>query len=306
MIAELDARLPARAVARRGARDPLRRQPRQQPLAVLQHQRDEHHREQLPAGVPQRAAKPGHQRGERASGFRATTGCPVRCALPIFEAAFGPRGSQAGARRHCRLHTMPRSSRTCSRARRAGWRTRSPGPLPTRSSTRAGLSATACRAAHHAGTTRRALTRSTSSRRTRLRRAHEPAAARSTDEASSEYDALQLQYPSALPQRSVDDGELHVRQGAYRPLLDQRGLRRMTTSTLRDKSLEWGPTGYDLRHIFQVYGTYDLPFGDGRRYDIQNGVAGTGSRRLGTLGDRPDADRQTVPAAERTADPQPE
>ena len=60
-------------------------------------------------------------------------------------------------------------------------------------------------------------------------------------------------------------------KASHRPLFHQRGAAA-ELQTLRDKSLEWGPTGYDLRHIFQVYGTYDLPFGDGRRYDFQNGV----------------------------------
>jgi hypothetical protein len=42
--------------------------------------------------------------------------------------------------------------------------------------------------------------------------------------------------------------------------------------TLRDKSLDWGPTAYDLRHVFQTYWTYDLPFGKGRHFSTNNGV----------------------------------
>ena len=42
--------------------------------------------------------------------------------------------------------------------------------------------------------------------------------------------------------------------------------------TLRDPELEWGPTAYDLRHILQTYWTYDLPFGQGRRFNISNAV----------------------------------
>ena len=44
-------------------------------------------------------------------------------------------------------------------------------------------------------------------------------------------------------------------------------------NTLRDKSLNWGPTAYDLRHIFQAYRTYDLPFGKDRQFAIDNGCS---------------------------------
>jgi hypothetical protein len=43
-------------------------------------------------------------------------------------------------------------------------------------------------------------------------------------------------------------------------------------NTLRDKSLNWGPTAYDLRHIFQAYTTYELPFGRGRTVAIDNAI----------------------------------
>jgi hypothetical protein len=42
--------------------------------------------------------------------------------------------------------------------------------------------------------------------------------------------------------------------------------------TLRDKSLDWGPSAYDLRHNFQSYFTYELPFGSGRHFNIDKGV----------------------------------
>ena len=56
--------------------------------------------------------------------------------------------------------------------------------------------------------------------------------------------------------------------------------------TLRDKSLEWGPTAYDLRHNFQTYGTYDLPFGTGRAIHDRQRRDGAGVRRLGGVGRR--------------------
>jgi hypothetical protein len=47
---------------------------------------------------------------------------------------------------------------------------------------------------------------------------------------------------------------------------------QMEYRTLRDKELNWGPTAYDLRHIFQAYGTYELPIGRNRRFAINNPV----------------------------------
>jgi hypothetical protein len=42
--------------------------------------------------------------------------------------------------------------------------------------------------------------------------------------------------------------------------------------TLRDKSLDYGPSSYDTRHVLQAFGTYDLPFGRDRRFNIENKV----------------------------------
>jgi hypothetical protein len=42
--------------------------------------------------------------------------------------------------------------------------------------------------------------------------------------------------------------------------------------TLRNKALDFGTASYDVRHVFQALGTYDLPFGRGRRYNINNGI----------------------------------
>jgi len=42
--------------------------------------------------------------------------------------------------------------------------------------------------------------------------------------------------------------------------------------TLRDPALDRGPSPFDIRHVFQAYGTYDIPFGRGRRFTIKNGL----------------------------------
>jgi hypothetical protein len=43
--------------------------------------------------------------------------------------------------------------------------------------------------------------------------------------------------------------------------------------TLRDLAKSYGPTLFDLRHVFHANGTYDLPFGRGRQFLNRNGIA---------------------------------
>ena len=45
-----------------------------------------------------------------------------------------------------------------------------------------------------------------------------------------------------------------------------------TYRTLRDKSQDWGPAPFDVRHVLQAYSTYDLPFGRNRHWNIENGA----------------------------------
>jgi len=42
--------------------------------------------------------------------------------------------------------------------------------------------------------------------------------------------------------------------------------------TLRDRSFDATVSPFDVRHVFQTFGTYDLPFGKGRHYNIDNSV----------------------------------
>ena len=42
--------------------------------------------------------------------------------------------------------------------------------------------------------------------------------------------------------------------------------------TLRDRAMNDGPAPFDVRHVLQAYGTYDLPFGRGRQFNIDNSV----------------------------------
>jgi len=43
-------------------------------------------------------------------------------------------------------------------------------------------------------------------------------------------------------------------------------------ATLRNRALDRAPSPWDLRHVVQAFGTYDLPFGKGRRFAINNSV----------------------------------
>jgi hypothetical protein len=43
-------------------------------------------------------------------------------------------------------------------------------------------------------------------------------------------------------------------------------------TTLRDKGHNIGPSPFDVRHVLQMYGTYDLPFGRNRRFSVSNPV----------------------------------
>ena len=92
-----------------------------------------------------------------------------------------------------------------------------------------------------------------------------------SDDASSKYDALQMQYR----QRYGGGVSLTMNYTFGKARTDRYFVSADLTQdyrTLRDTSLEWGPTAYDLRHAFGAYGTYDLPFGEGKRFDVENAL----------------------------------
>lgn len=91
------------------------------------------------------------------------------------------------------------------------------------------------------------------------------------DENSSKYDSLQIQY-----RQRYHAGLTMTANYTYGKARTNRYVVSADLTqdyrTLRDKGLEWGPTAYDLRHIFQTYWTYELPFGSGRHFGIRNGI----------------------------------
>lgn len=62
----------------------------------------------------------------------------------------------------------------------------------------------------------------------------------------------------------------------------QGGISQLT---LRNLDLGYGPTIYDLRQVVHVSGTYDLPFGKGKRFLAQNGLLdrAVGGWTVGTI-----------------------
>jgi len=92
-----------------------------------------------------------------------------------------------------------------------------------------------------------------------------------TDEAASKYDSLQVQFRQryhAGLSLTANYTYGHARTDRY----VVGASNEVDYFTLRDKSLNWGPTAYDLRHNVQSYWTYELPFGSGRRWGIDNAI----------------------------------
>jgi hypothetical protein len=85
-----------------------------------------------------------------------------------------------------------------------------------------------------------------------------------TDIASSRYDALQMQFRKRYGVGlTVTANYTYGHARTNRFVVGSDNVEDF--HTLRDESLDWGPTAYDLRHNFQTYWTYDLPIGPGRR-----------------------------------------
>jgi carboxypeptidase family protein len=59
----------------------------------------------------------------------------------------------------------------------------------------------------------------------------------------------------------------------------------LTMFTMRDLRTSYGPTGFDYRHVIHASGTYDLPFGKGKAFASQGGIADkiVGGWSIGTI-----------------------
>jgi hypothetical protein len=197
------------------------------------------------------------------AGFR-NNGLPGQTALPIFDAAFGPRG---------RLGAVAAGSGYSSNTfiqnleqGQAGRFAQTLGTTNTYLCRMMGSAIPAC--AGLTGEAPNALD---------LNFFHAnpfavPNAVRMlTDEASSKYDSLQLQFRQRYG-RGFSLTANYTYGKARTDRFADSASSVVDYTTLRDKSLNWGPTVYDVRHIFQSYWTYEIPVGSGRRVNIDNAV----------------------------------
>jgi hypothetical protein len=91
------------------------------------------------------------------------------------------------------------------------------------------------------------------------------------DDSFTKYHAMQLQ----LRRRYSDGLSMNVNYTLAKNTGDlwaDNATQDHTYRTLRDRSLDDGPTPFDVRHVLQTYGTYDLPFGRDRHFRIENPV----------------------------------
>ncbi len=95
-----------------------------------------------------------------------------------------------------------------------------------------------------------------------------------TDNAFSNYNALQVEV-----RKRFSKGLTFNFNYAWSHSLTDRYNKNVDNisnfSTLRNRAMDRGPSPFDIRHVVQVFGTYDLPFGKGRRFAIGNSVLDT-------------------------------
>ena len=263
--AVLEHRRAARADEEHGARSAVSREQGEQRVAHLQPERGEHLRERLPAGVQERAAEPGDQSG----GGRGQLPEP-RAARPggAADVRGGVRRARiaAGAARRIGLHQRRLHHRAAAghgriARQRAGDQLDVHLPdggrrvLPLREP---GLQR--ARAVSHERLPGESV---------RRRRQH---ALELVDDASySNYHAMQLQ----LRRRYAGGLTASVNYTLAKNTGDiwaDNATQTVNYRTLRDRSLDKGPTPFDVRHAVQMFGTYELPFGKDRRVGISNRV----------------------------------
>ena len=237
---QLDHRPTARALAERGDRDPLRRQPRAQPVALLRLQRSEHLRERLPEEFRNAQRNLAINMANGRTGF-ANNGlagqvgaADLRGRVRSARLAGALPAATAGYTNGTFITQLQQGQAGALADTLAGRATR----------ISAGSSATACRRATRSATTRRACSRSTSSRRTRTRPGT-PSGCSPTKPGPSTT-ALQLQFRQRYHNGISLTAQLHLRQGAHRSLRRLRVGRRGLHHAAR-QAPELGADVYDIR-----------------------------------------------------------
>jgi hypothetical protein len=92
-----------------------------------------------------------------------------------------------------------------------------------------------------------------------------------SDNSFSNYHALQVEFRQRFSRGltlNVNYALSHALNDRYNKNVDNAG----NFATLRNRRLDYGPSTFDLRHVLQAFGTYDLPVGQGRRFSVENAV----------------------------------
>jgi hypothetical protein len=196
------------------------------------------------------------------TGF-ANNGLPGQVALPIFETAFGARGSQAG---------LPAASSYTNGTFITQLQQGQAGAL---ANALAGNSLYLCRMLGSTfGPCASLNYDAPGPYPINFFQPNPYAAGRSinllTDDGHSTYNGVQLQYRQRYGTSGLTVTANYTYSKARSSRYSDSPAASITQITLRDQSLLEGPHIFDLRHGFQSYWTYDLPWGANRRIKIAN------------------------------------
>jgi len=92
-----------------------------------------------------------------------------------------------------------------------------------------------------------------------------------SDNSFSNYNGLQIEFRQRLSHgltMNVNYAWAHAMNDRYNKNVDNIG----NFATLRNRRLDYGPSTFDIRHVLQAFGTYDLPVGQGRKFSMDNPI----------------------------------
>jgi hypothetical protein len=91
------------------------------------------------------------------------------------------------------------------------------------------------------------------------------------DQSKTRYRALQLEVRKRYAKGVQLNGNYTLARNTG-DIWGEDSIQAVNYRTLRDKTLDFMAAHYDVRHQYQTYGTYDLPFGRNRHFTISNPV----------------------------------
>jgi hypothetical protein len=91
------------------------------------------------------------------------------------------------------------------------------------------------------------------------------------DQSYTKYHGLQLQLRRRYTQ-GVSVSVNYTLAKTWADIWADNATQTVNYRTIRDKNFDSQVSPFDVRHVLQAYGTYDLPFGKGRRVNIENSV----------------------------------